>query len=100
VSRSLGKEGESSSARQWHKVLYEALWTHRVSKHHTTKVSHFELVYGKEVILPMEIRLNAIRFARQNDLTVSDYHDLVMNNIDEVTDKRLTTLKEIEKTNL
>jgi hypothetical protein len=33
--------------------------------------------------------LNAIRFARQNDL--------MMNNIDEVTDNRLIALREIEK---
>jgi hypothetical protein len=53
--------------------------------------------------LPLEIReisLNAIRFARQNDLTVSDYHDLMMDNIDEVTDKRLIASKEIEKDKL
>jgi tRNA A37 threonylcarbamoyladenosine dehydratase len=45
----------------------------------------------------VEISLNAIRFARQNDLNVSDYHDLMMDNIDEVTDKRLMALREIEK---
>jgi hypothetical protein len=48
----------------------------------------------------MEINLNAIRFARQNDLTISDYHDLMMDNINEVTNKRLMTLKEIEKDKL
>jgi hypothetical protein len=30
-----------------HKVLSEALWAHGISKHHATKVSPFELVYGK-----------------------------------------------------
>jgi hypothetical protein len=47
--------------------------------------------------LPIEISLNAIKFARQNDLAVSDYHDLIMDNIDEVTDKKLMPLREIEK---
>jgi hypothetical protein len=47
--------------------------------------------------LPAEISLNAIRFARKNHLPVSDYHDLMMNDIDEVTHKRLTTLRDIEK---
>jgi hypothetical protein len=45
--------------------------------------------------LPAEISLNAIRFARQNDLPVSDYHDLMMNDIDEVTHKRLMALRDI-----
>jgi hypothetical protein len=47
--------------------------------------------------LPLEVSLNNIRFARQNDLVVNDYHDLMMDNIAEVTDKILMALKEIEK---
>jgi hypothetical protein len=48
-------------------------------------------------VLPVEINLNAVRFAKQNDLTVGDYYNSIMDNIDEVTDKRVTTLGEIEK---
>jgi hypothetical protein len=44
----------------------------------------------------VEMSLNAIRFARQNDLTVEDYYNLMMDKIDEVTDKRLMALGEIE----
>jgi hypothetical protein len=35
----------------------------------------------------VKINLNVIRFARQNELDVGEYHDLMMNNIDEVTHK-------------
>jgi hypothetical protein len=93
---SLIKKKTSDHPRNWHKVLSEALWSHRISKHHATKISPFELVYGHEAILPVEVSLNTIRFAKQNDLVVGDYHDLMMDNIDEVTDKRLMALKEIE----
>jgi hypothetical protein len=48
----------------------------------------------------VEISLNAIRFAMQNDLSMGDYHDLMMDNIDEVTKKRMMALREIEKDNL
>jgi hypothetical protein len=47
--------------------------------------------------LPIEVSLNAVKFARQNDLTVSDYHNSMMNNIDKVIDKRVIALGEIEK---
>jgi hypothetical protein len=47
--------------------------------------------------LPMEISLNAAKFARQNDLNVGDYYNLMMENIVEVTGKRLMALREIEK---
>jgi hypothetical protein len=35
--------------------------------------------------------------AKQNELSAVDYHDLMMDNIDEVTDKRLQALTEIER---
>jgi hypothetical protein len=60
-------------------------------------VSSFKLVYGQEVVLPTEVILNAIRFTRKNNLVFGDYHDLMMENIDEVTIKRLMALKDIEK---
>jgi hypothetical protein len=76
--------------------LSETLWAHKISKHRAT-ISPFELVYGQEAVFPVEISLNVVRFARQNDLTVDDYYDSMMDNIDKVTDKRVTTLGEIEK---
>ena len=60
-------------------------------------MSPFELVYGQEAVLPVEISLNVVRFARQNDLTVMDYYNSMMDNIDEVTDKRMIALGVIEK---
>jgi hypothetical protein len=65
--------------------------------HGATKVTPFELVYGQEAVLPIEVNLDAYRLAKQNDLSVVMYHNLMMDNIDEVTDKRLKALKEIEK---
>ena len=51
-------------------------------------------------VLPIEVNLDAYKLAKQNDLSAIDYHDLMMDNIDEVNDKRLKALKEIEKDNL
>jgi len=51
-------------------------------------------------MLPVEVNLVAYRFARQNNIDIGEYHDLMMDNIDEVTDKRLMALKEIEKDKL
>ena len=43
------------------------------------------------------MNLDAYRLAKQNDLPAIMYHDLMMDNINEVTDVRLKALKEIEK---
>ena len=86
--------------RRWHEVLSEALWAHRISKHGATKVTPFELVYGQEAVLPIEVNLAALRFAKQNNLSAVDYHNLMMDNIDEVADKRHKALEDIEKEKL
>jgi dihydroneopterin aldolase len=55
------------------------------------------LVYGQEAVLPVEVNLDAYRLAKQNDLSAVVYYDLMMDNIDEVTDVRFKALNEIEK---
>jgi hypothetical protein len=40
--------------------LSEALWAHRISKHSATKVTSFELVYGQEVVLSVEVNMDAL----------------------------------------
>ena len=91
------KKKISDNPKHWHRILSEALWAHRISKPSATKISPFELVYEQEAVLHVEISLNAVRFARQNDLTLTDYYDAMLDNIDEVTDKREIALGAIEK---
>ena len=94
------KKKLEENPKRWHEVLSEALWAHHISRHGATKITPFELVYGQEAVLPVEINLDAYRLAKQNDLSAVDYPDLMMDNIDEVTNKRLKALKEIEKNRL
>jgi hypothetical protein len=86
--------------RRWHEVLSKALWAYHISKYGATKVTPFELVHGQEIVLPVEVNLDAYRLAKQNDLSAVMYHDLMIDNIDEMTDVRLKALKEIEKDKL
>jgi hypothetical protein len=52
------------------------------------KVTPFELVYGQEAVLSIEVNLDAYRLAKQNNLSTVMYPDLMMDNIDEVTNVR------------
>jgi hypothetical protein len=49
------KKKIEDNPRRWHEVLSEALWAHRISRRGATKVTPFELVYGQEAILPIEV---------------------------------------------
>jgi hypothetical protein len=80
--------------------LSEALWAHRIFKHSATKVTPFELVYRQEVILPVKVNLDALRIAQHNELSTIDYHNLILDRLDEVSDERVKVLGEIERDKL
>jgi hypothetical protein len=58
--------------RKWHEVLSEALWAHQTSRHGVTKVTPFELVYGQEAMLPIEVNLQTCRVAKQDTLSAKE----------------------------
>ena len=70
---------------------------YHISRHGATKVTPFQRMYDQEGVLLVEVNLDAYRLAKQNDLAAVDSHNLMIDNIDEVTNKRLKALKEIEK---
>jgi hypothetical protein len=62
-NKTLIKKKIEENPKRWHEVLSDALWAHRIFKHSATKVMPFVLVYRQEVILPMEVNLDALRIA-------------------------------------
>jgi hypothetical protein len=94
------KKKIEENPKRWHEVLSKALWAHHISKHSATKVTPFELVYGQEVILLMEVILDALGIAQQNELSALDYHNLILNRLDEVLDERVKALGEIKRDKL
>jgi hypothetical protein len=83
--------------RMWHEKLSEALWAHRTSRHEATKVTPFELVYGQEAVLHVEVILQNLRITRQDYLSANEYTDLMMDKVDKAPESRLKALEEIEK---
>eukprot|EP00253_Pinus_taeda_P026141 PITA_26141 len=49
--------------RDWAERLPEALWTYRTTWRNTTRNSPYELVYGKEVLIPIEFQVKTIKMA-------------------------------------
>jgi hypothetical protein len=94
------KKKIEENPKRWHEVLSKALWAHHISKHSATKVTPFELVYGQEAVLSIEVILDALRIARQNELSAVDYHNLMLDRLDEVSDERIKALGEVERDKL
>jgi hypothetical protein len=94
------KKKTEENTKRWHEVLSETLWAHHISKHSATKVTYFELVYGQEVVLPVEVNLDALWIARQNELSTVDYHNLLLDRLDDASDERIKDLGKIERDKL
>jgi hypothetical protein len=61
------------------------------------KVTPFELVYGQEAVLLVEIGLQSLRVNGQGSLSAKEYHELMMDKIDDVPESQFKALKEIEE---
>jgi hypothetical protein len=73
------------------------LWAHRTSRHGATKVTPFEFVYGQEAVLPVEIGLQSLRVTKHGSLSAKEYHEFMMDRIDDVPESWFKALKLIEK---
>jgi hypothetical protein len=69
--------------RKWHEKLPEVLWAHRTSRHRAMKVTPFELVYGQEAMLLVEVILQNLRITGQEYLSAKEYTNLMMDKVDE-----------------
>jgi hypothetical protein len=56
--------------------------------------------YGQEAVLPVEVNLDALRIAQQNELSAVNYHNLMLDRLDEVSDERVKALGEIKRDKL
>ena len=49
--------------RNWHLILYSALWAYRTSVWNATGFTPFQLVYGLEAILPIQCEISLLKLA-------------------------------------
>lgn len=64
--------------------MSKALSAHCISRHGVTKVTSFGLT--------VKVNFDVYRLTEKNNLSNVMYHDLMMNTIEEVTDKRIKAL--------
>jgi hypothetical protein len=55
----------NSAKSNWHLMLYSTLWAYRTSVKTATGFSPFQLVYGLEVVLPIECQIPSLKLAVQ-----------------------------------
>ncbi|XP_059635308.1 uncharacterized protein LOC132277471 [Cornus florida] len=78
--------------KEWHHLLYEALWAYRISKRSSTSVTPYILTYGHDVVLPMEMTIRSARMALQNKLTLADYNHAMLVELEDLDEVYLNAL--------
>ena len=67
-----------------------------IQHHSATKVSPYHLVYGHEVVLRWELKLDSRRVTFQNQLTADEYSALMKDELEDLVGHRLKALINIE----
>ena len=58
--------------KDWSEKLNEALWDYRITWKNTIGFSLYQLVYGKEVLLPIEFQIHTYRITTELGLDLSE----------------------------
>lgn len=72
--------------RDWYEKLKDALWAYRITWKNTTGFSPYQLVYGKEALLPIELQIQTYRLAAELGLDLTEAQQqriMELNQLDE-----------------
>jgi len=72
--------------KDWSEKLRDALWAYRITWKNTTGFSPYQLVYGKEVLLPIEFQIHTYKLAVELGLELSEAQQqriMELNQLDE-----------------
>ena len=74
--------------KEWPSVLHLAMWADRISVHRSTGYSAFEMVYGRDVILPVDLQLESWRIVDwRNDM--KDRETLLLARMKQLDERNL-----------
>jgi hypothetical protein len=80
--------------RNWHKEVPSVLWALQTNVNRATRDTHFNLVYGAKIILPLEIYLESARVAYFDAEHQAEARELDSNMLEE---RRNTALVNVQK---
>ena len=79
----------SISKRDCDEKLGESLWAYRTTVRTPTGTMTYSLVYGCEVILPLEIQIPSLRIALATGMTTEESHRRHLEELEALDEKRL-----------
>ncbi|XP_004292100.1 PREDICTED: uncharacterized protein LOC101303391 [Fragaria vesca subsp. vesca] len=81
--------------RVWHEELYHTLWDYRTSKRGPTDTTPYALMYGHDVVLPLEINIASLRVQEQHQLLSEDYVQTMWQELEDLDEHRVITFNNL-----
>ncbi|XP_050897537.1 uncharacterized protein LOC127104395 [Lathyrus oleraceus] len=83
--------------KNWHKTLDQALWACRTSPKEATNTTPFQLTFGHDAVLPVEIYLQSVRIQRQGEIPSDLYWEMMINELVDLDEERLHVLEVLRR---
>ena len=90
----------SGAGTDWDSKLFAALWAYRTAYKVTTNATPFQLVYGQEAILPIELEVQSLRIAldeRLGDLESLQTRFAKLEQLDEIRANALLVMEATQR---
>ena len=94
IKRILRKMVETS--RDWSEKLPFALWAYRTSFRTSTGATPYSLVYGMEVVLPVEIEIGSLRVALQHQISEIEWAQSRYDQLSLLDERRLRAADHVQ----
>jgi hypothetical protein len=85
----------NNNSSNWDELLSEVLWAYRTSKRLSINTTPFSLVYGHDAVLPVEITIQSLRVAKQNQLSHIDYESDMMAEMEDLDEVQVSAFNSI-----
>ena len=82
-----------SHKRDWAARLPEDIWAYRTTWRSTTGYSHYQLVFGKQPIFPIELEIQTLRTTQEVGLDLTEAQINQLQWINELDEIRLSALQ-------
>ena len=89
------KRNVDQCPRNWHNLLSQVLWAYWNSPRDSKGTTPIKLVYRHNVVLPIEVNLQNIQIAKQEDLHVKDYWNELFDELNKLEEERLSALERL-----
>ena len=78
--------------KEWHEILPFALHGYCTTARTSTRETPFSLVYGMEVVLPIEVKIPSLRIIKDERLNKDDWIQTRLDQLNLIDEKRLTVV--------